>query len=211
MPFNADVESVESLTEFRVSLCKFVDAARSALGEAEADLQRHANWLSEDRRRYWRIELTRRTEKARQAKLALLEKKLRKTAGGGRLSCVDEEKALAAAVRRLEEAETKHANTLRWIRQLDEEVFQYKGLIQALNHALDVDFVKMTTLLDGLLDALDRYLALAPPSEMDRAVIGSEALPPLEPQPPAAGPPPTAADGSADEPPRHGTAEEEPR
>jgi hypothetical protein len=174
MPLAANVQSIEALKLFRVSLCKFAEAARSSLGEAEADLQRHANWLSDDRQRYWRVELTRRTEAARRAKMTLLEKKLQKTAGGGRSSCVDEEKALALAERRLEEAHTKGANTKRWIRQLDEEIFQYKGLIQALNHALDVDFVKILTMLDGMIDALDRYVSLAPPPGVDFVPVAPE-------------------------------------
>lgn len=159
MPQTANVQSIEALKAFRISLCKFAEAARNSLGEADADLQRHASWLSEDRMRHWRAELVRRTEKARQAKMALLEKRLRTNAAGGRQSCIDEEKALARAMAQLEEAERKAANTKRWIRQLDEEIFKYKGLIQSLNHALDVDFVKILAMLDGMLDALDRYVS----------------------------------------------------
>ncbi|MBI4582393.1 MAG: hypothetical protein HY718_22045 [Planctomycetes bacterium] len=171
-------------------MCKFVELARSALGEAEADLQRHASWLSDDRQRHWKGELVRRTEAMRQAKMALLEKKLQKTSTGGRPSCVDEEKALAAATRRLEEAQQKGENTRRWIRQLDEKVFQYKGLIQSLNHALDVDAVNILGLLDRMMAALEAYVALAPPP-------GVEELP--EPGPEASMARPPADDRITDE------------
>ena len=66
------------------------------------------------------------------AKIALTQKKLTKTPLGGHYSCVDEEKALQLARRRLEEAETKLANVQKWNRRLDEEVFEYKGQVQAL-------------------------------------------------------------------------------
>jgi len=186
---SARVESVEALREFRVSLCKFVEAARSALGEAEADLQRHTFWLSDDRQRYWRMEVRKRQEQMRQAKMALLEKKLQKTSGGTRLSCVDEEKALALAERRFEQAQTKAANTKLWIRRLDEQIFQYKGLLQALNHALDVDVAKGLAGLDAMLQALEAYVALAPPpaappvgESVTAARTGPAAAPPREPE-----------------------------
>lgn len=185
MPTNANVQSIEAIKDFRVSLCKFIESARAALNEADADLQRHGYWLGEDRQRHWQMELTRRTEQAQKAKLALLEKRNRSNAAGGRVSCVDEEKALAAAVRRLEEARHKAASTKRWVRELEEEVFKHKGTLQALTHSLDVDCVVMLATLDRMLEALDRYVALAPPTGIEPDLSGgssaeSVARPPPE-------------------------------
>lgn len=161
----AKVQSVEALKAFRVALCKFVEAARGSLGEAEADLHRHASWLSEDRQRHWKMEIRKCEEKFREAKMALLEKKLQTSATGGHLSCVDEEKAAAMAQRRFEEAQAKAASTTRWIRLLEERVFEYKGLLQALNHALDTDAVNALARLDRMIESLEAYIALAPPGE----------------------------------------------
>ena len=97
--------------------------------------------------------------------LALLEKKLQTSATGGHLSCVDEEKAAAMAQRRFEEAQAKAASTTRWIRLLEERVFEYKGLLQALNHALDTDAVNALARLDRMIESLEAYIALAPPGE----------------------------------------------
>lgn len=161
----AKLQSVEALKAFRVALCKFVEAARGSLGEAEADLHRHAAWLSEDRQRFWKMEIRKREEKFREAKMALLEKKLQTSATGGHLSCVDEEKAAAMAQRRFEEAQAKAASTTRWIRLLEERVFEYKGLLQALNHALDTDAINGLARLDRMIESLEAYIALAPPGE----------------------------------------------
>lgn len=161
----AKLQSVEALKAFRVALCKFVEAARGSLGEAEADLQRHAAWLSEDRQRFWKMEIRKREEKFREAKMALLEKKLQTSATGGHLSCVDEEKAAAMAQRRFEEAQAKAASTTRWVRLLEERVFEYKGLLQALNHALDTDTINGLARLDRMIESLEAYIALAPPGE----------------------------------------------
>ncbi len=174
MADTANVRSIEALSDFRVALCKFVETARSSLGEADADLSRCGMWLSGERQPYWKSELSRRAEQLRKAKLVLLEKKLQKTATGGRPSCVDEEKAVALAQRRFEEAERKGANTRLWIRKLDEQIFHYKGMIQALNHALDVDAVNMLALLDRMISALDAYVALAPPPGVDIEPIASD-------------------------------------
>lgn len=166
MGVTANVQSVEALKDFRVALCRFVEAARSSVGEADADVQRHIFWLNEDRRRHWKEELRKREEKLRQAKMALLTKKLEKTATGGRASCVDEEKAVALAVRRFEEAQLKSANTVRWSRKLDEQIFEFKGMLQAFNHALDVDVVNGLAWLDRMIESLEAYLALAPPIDL---------------------------------------------
>lgn len=167
---SANVQSIEALKEFRVALCKFVEAARVSLGEADADLQRHGFWLTEDRHRFWKSEIRRREEKFRQAKLVLLEKKLQKTATGGRPSCVDEEKALAMAQRKFEESQAKLANTTRWVRRLEEQVFQYKGLLQSCNHSLDNDVPNGLAWLDQMIESLEQYVALAPPTELPPAM-----------------------------------------
>lgn len=163
---SANVQSIEALKEFRIALCKFAEAARGSLGEAEADLQRHAFWVNDDRKPYWKAEIRKREENLRKAKLVLLEKKLQKTATGGRPSCVDEEKAVALAERRFQEAQIKSANTQRWSRKLDEQIFQYKGMIQSFNHALDVDVVNGLAWLDRMIESLQAYVALAPPEDL---------------------------------------------
>jgi hypothetical protein len=175
MGSSAKVQSIEVLKEFRISLCLFVEAARSALGEADADLQRAGGWLTEDRNQYWHAELGRRMEQMQRAKLVLLEKKLQGSSTGARPSCVDEEKAFALAQRRCEEARAKSENAKKWVRRLEEQVFQHKGLLQALNHALDTDVVNALALLDRMIAALDKYIALAPPPGVEPEVTSSEA------------------------------------
>ncbi len=164
MAATANVQSIAALKEFRLALCLFTEAARSALGEADADLQRHGSWLSDDRKRFWQSEVNRRNERLQQARLLLLRKKMEKTAGGGKQSCVDEEKALAQAQRQFEEAQQKAEHTKRWVRRLDELVFQHKGTLQSLSFALENDVVNMLALLDRMVDSLNQYVALAAPS-----------------------------------------------
>jgi hypothetical protein len=97
------------------------------------------------------------------AKAALQQKKMQGTALGGRASDVEERKALAAAVRQLEEAEQKLANVRRWVRQLEVETFNFKAAVQGLEHAVEAGVPRSTGRLDAMIRALDSYAALAPP------------------------------------------------
>ncbi|HOA74789.1 MAG TPA: hypothetical protein PL151_04995 [Phycisphaerae bacterium] len=213
MALGANVQSIEALKAFRIAVCKLAEAARSALAEADADLQRHGMWLSDDRRRHWQSEIRKRGEQHRLAKMALLQKQLQAGTLGARLSCVDEEKAVALAQRRLEEAHRKSANTVRWIRQLEEQVFEYKGLLQALNHALDVDVANGLAWLDRMTESLEAYVALAPPSapapeteglpSMARTGVGTPATEPA-PDTPAA----SSGHASTEEPPPESSTQE---
>jgi predicted nucleic acid-binding Zn-ribbon protein len=100
---------------------------------------------------------------------------MEKTSGGGHPSCIDEEKALAQAKRQLEEAQQKAENTKRWVRRLEELVFQHKGPLQSLSYALDNDVVNMLATLDRMVEALNKYIALAAPTAMDPESTASEA------------------------------------
>jgi len=163
MSQSANVESIQALRDFRLAMLKFIEAARVSLNEADADLRRHGHWLSEDRRQHWASEQQRRHEKFQRAKLALLEKRLQKTGTGGQPSIVDEEKAMKAAHRAFEEAQQKAEHTKRWTRRLEEQVLQHKGALQGLHLALDNEAVTAIALLERMIEALERYLATAPP------------------------------------------------
>jgi hypothetical protein len=135
----ARVESIESLKEFRVSLCKFAETVELGLSEADADIRRTAAWLKQDQLGYWKGQVFKRGERVTQAKLALKRKQHQKTPLGGRYSCVDEEKALALAKQRLAEAEQKLANVRRWTRRLEREASLYKGQVQGLSFGVERD------------------------------------------------------------------------
>lgn len=165
MAERARVESVEALKKFRAALCKFAESVDSGLGEAEAEIQRTAHWLTHEQRNYWKRQLERRSEVYARAKGALNRKKMEKTPLGGRYSCVDEEKALAAAARRLEEAKQKQANVQRWSRVLDEESFTYRASTQGLSQATVVEIPTALAQLDNMVAAIEAYAVSTAPSE----------------------------------------------
>ena len=175
MSDSARVDSIETLKQFRISLCKFVDAVNRGLDEAEAEIQRAGIWLKTDQRQHWKSEVRKRQELHTRAKIELKKKQLEKTPLGGRYSCVDERKALARAKERYEEAERKLANSHRWIRRLEQEAFNYKGLIRGLSEVAEADFPNAIAQLDRMVAALEAYVAVAPPGDKESMARAGDA------------------------------------
>lgn len=171
----ARVESIEKLKDLRVSLIVFIDSARTGLLEAEAEIQRADMWLKNDQPRYWKSQIMARQEMVTRARIALNQKKLAHTPLGGHYSCVDEEKALQLARRRLEEAETKLANVQRWSRRLDEEVFEYKGQVQSLARTIESDLPTAVAQLDRMIESLESYAKLQAAGLADLEMAGATA------------------------------------
>ncbi len=167
----ARVESFEALKRFRAALCQFADSAGAGLDEAEADIQRTAAWLSQEQSNFWKREGEKRAELFTRAKSALNRKKLQSTALGNRPSCVDEEKELARATQRLEEARVKAANVRRWCRLLTEEAFTYQAVAGGLSQVLAVDVPNALAQLDNMIAALEAYAATAAP-QMQGSLAG---------------------------------------
>ena len=159
------VESVEALSKFRTALCKFAETVAAGLDEAEAEIQRAGFWVKQEQRSYWKRQAAKRAELRARAKGDLNRKKLQKTALGGKFSWVDEEKALALAERRVEEARQKLANVRRWSRLLDEEGLSYQAVAQGMSLAVEADIPKALAQLDNMIAALEAYASSAAPGE----------------------------------------------
>ncbi len=159
MAQSARVDSIEVLKTFRASLLKFAEAGRNGLSSAEFDIRRADQWLRQEQQSYWKGLIRKRTELVTRTKSDLNQKKLYKSPMGGQQSCIEEEKALAVAKNRLEEAEEKAAHVQRWIAKLEQEAILYKGQVQAIGRSLDMDVPNAVALLDRLLLSLEAYAA----------------------------------------------------
>ncbi|KAA0215172.1 MAG: hypothetical protein DYG94_09715 [Leptolyngbya sp. PLA3] len=162
MAGGARVTSIAALREFRPAIIKFVEEARAALIAAEADASRTIDWLRRDQAPFWKKEIRRRQDVIVQAKTDLFNKQ--RTASGDPRSAVEERKALELAQRRLEDAETRAANTQHWIRQLEKEHMAYKGAAQMLSSQLVSLEDKALYDLDRMSAALEEYVAIQTPT-----------------------------------------------
>lgn len=157
----ARVESIDALRAFRVAMCKFQEAANLAMADADGELQRTLVWLEMEQHSFWQNQIRKRTEMVSRAKEAVRAKKLFKNSAGSRDSAVDEEKALAMAVRRLEEAERKLANVRNWSKRLAKEISLYNGSVQRFATAAQSDIPRAVNRLDRMVAALEAYIALS--------------------------------------------------
>src|SRR5258706_7459934 len=135
----ARVDSIEALKHFRIALWKFAETANVALGDAEGELQRTVKGLQGEQQQFWQTQIRKRHETVTRCQDAVRQKKLFKDSTGRPQSAVDEEKALAIAKKRLEEAEQKLVNTKRHSAKLQRELHLYKGGVQRFQTAVSAD------------------------------------------------------------------------
>ena len=173
MSGQARVESVDALKKFRAALCKFAETAAVSLDEADAEIRRMQHWVQHEQQGHWKRQLQKRTELHARAKSALTRKKLMKTPLGGRYSCTEEEKVLAVAERRLEEARKKIENVRKWRRVLDEEGKSYQAVSQGLSLMIQADMPSARAQLDNMIAALEAYAtSTAPAAQRSIAAAG---------------------------------------
>jgi len=180
MPGSAHLASLTALKEFRVALCKFAAVVQGALGQADAELQHTLRWLRQDQAAYWKSQVRQREEQLKQTQLLLHNKKYLQADPDSGRSFIDEQRAVAAAQRRLEEARERLLNTQHWLPKLEKDGFAFRGQTQGLLLAVEVEVPNACAALDRMIDALQAYLALAPPDqELAPAAPTAFSAPPL--------------------------------
>jgi hypothetical protein len=162
MKKGAKVTSIAALREFRPALIKFIEEARASLTAAESEALRTLEWLRNDRQSHWKREIRLRTDDIVRCKTELFNKQ--RSATGDPRSAVEERKALDRAKARLEEAQQKAEHTKRWLRQLEKEHMQYKGIAQSLSSQITALEDRAMFDLDRMATALEDYVALTAPS-----------------------------------------------
>ena len=158
----ARVDSIDALRALRAALAQFVDEIGSALAEASTEIQRMGMWLRQEQQGHWKLQGRKRAELLSRAKLALMQKQQMRSPSGAVPSCVDEKKALTKAKRLHEEALEKMRNVRRWMRDLDDEAFDFKGQMQGVRQAIEVEVPRAMAALERMTQALQDYADLKP-------------------------------------------------
>ena len=159
---SAKVLSVEALEEFKVTLCKFVDATRDALSSVDMEVNRMIDWLEHEQPAFWRGQIRQRREAVSQARADLQRKKLAGISGG-KATLVEEKKALKRAEQRLEEAEQKIDVLKRWARVVRKSAGEYESRARSLDHLIEGEPPGFVHRLEQIIANLDAYVLLAPP------------------------------------------------
>lgn len=185
MADSARVDSIDVIRSFRAALWKFAETANAALGDAESDVNKTLVWLENEQQTHWQHQVRLRMEAVAAAKDKVRQKQLFKDSTGRQQSAVDEQKLLAIAQRKLQEAEQKLAATKTWSRRMQRETHNYKGGVQRLQTMVSVDLPNAVATLDRMYAALEKYVAAGPASVTSTAA------------PAPAGAPPAAGEGGA--------------
>jgi hypothetical protein len=163
MSSQANVQSIDSLKEFRVALALFGEDMLSTLGATEAELRRTLQWLQQERPGYWQDQIKRRREIASQARAELFRRKLQKTADNNP-AMSEQKENLRVAEAAVQDAEKRLALVRKWQPILQQAALEYHGSVQRLKGLSAADVPSAVNLLTRLVDSLESYLRLAPPS-----------------------------------------------
>ncbi len=195
MSRSANVQSVQTLKDFKVAMITFAEDARNALSGVEMDLRKMRDFLERDQLGYWQAQIKRRNEEVMQARSDLHRRKISQQ-GSEAVSDTEQKEALREAMRRLRVAEEKVALVKKLIPQLHHAIAEYHSHSQPLGDHLTGGFERSVQTLERMVLALEAYIATTAPSapRFDTAAAGSGAATTTA----GSGAATTAANGSAE-------------
>ncbi len=195
MSRTANVQSVQTLKDFKVAMITFAEDARNALSGVDMDCRRMRDYLERDQLGYWQAQVKKRNEEVMQARSDLHRRKISQQ-GSDAVSDTEQKEALREAMRRLRVAEEKVALVKRLIPQLHHAIAEYHSHSQPLGDHLTGGFERSVQTLERMVLALEAYIATKAPSapRFDSAGAGSGAATTTA----GSGAATTAANGSAE-------------
>ena len=171
------VNSIEALSDLRVALTLYGEDTLGAIGAVGAEVRRTMVWLTQDRPVYWQEQIKRSHEQVASAKAELFRRQLAKSSGSSGFMTEQIENVKRAEAR-LHDAERRLVLTRKWQTQLHQAVLEYYGTVRRIKGLAAGDVPTAVNLLTRLIDSLEAYLQLAPPSMA--ATTGSSTLAPAE-------------------------------
>ncbi|MGP0069052.1 MAG: hypothetical protein ACLQGP_36310 [Isosphaeraceae bacterium] len=163
MSSQVSVHSVEALKDLRVALALYGEDTLAALGAVGAEVRRTVRWLEQDRPAYWQDQIKRRRELVSQAKAELFRRQLQKRPD--HTPAMSEQKEnLHKAEASLQDAEKRLIMVRKWQPRLQHAVLEYHASVQRLKDLSATDVPSAVDLLSRLIDALEAYLLVQPPS-----------------------------------------------
>ncbi len=152
---SANVQNLDGLTMFQMSLQHFQEKAKDALMNIDMDLRRTQEWLDEMYAE-WKAEIRKAEEAYTQAMLELKRKKMMKI-GERAPDTSDEEKQVKKCRARLDYAEEKLEKTKHWLRAFPEVILDYEGPGRQLKTQVENVVPTMITFMGNKVEALQDY------------------------------------------------------
>ena len=175
MSSQAEVHSIEALKDFRVSLALYLDDTLAALGAVEAEVRRTVQWLQQDRPYYWQDQIKRRREEVAAAKAEVFRRKLQKKPDYSP-SMSEPMEILRRAEASLADAEKRLSLVRKWQPLLNQAILEYHGSIQRIKNLAGADLPRALIVLGRIVDALEDYLRVAPPSGLALPSVENQSM-----------------------------------
>ncbi len=163
MSSQATVHSIDALKELRTALALYGEDTLGALGAVEAEVRRTMRWLQDERPYYWQEQIKRRREQVGLAKSELFRRQLQKRPDYTP-PMSEQKENLRKAEASLQDAEKRLAMVRKWQPLYKQAVLEYHASVQRLKDLSASDVPRAVNLLSRLIDALESYLRIAPPS-----------------------------------------------
>jgi hypothetical protein len=163
MSQGANVRSVDAIKDFKVTLINFAEEAKNALSSSDMEIRQVRNWLLRDQLSHWQSQVKRGQQRVSMARTELHRRQLSQ-ANSDAVSDTEQKESLRDALRGLHEAEEKVEKIKRWVPLLENAISEYHSQSQPLGDRLSGGFVASINVLNRMIDALESYLTMAPPT-----------------------------------------------
>ena len=163
MSSQAAVHSIDELKNFRVALALYGEDTLGTLGSVEAEVRRTLRWIEEERPVYWQEQIKRRREQVAMARADVFRRNLQKRPGYSP-PMSEQKEALRKAEASLQDAEKRLVMVRKWQPMLRHAVLEYHASVQRLKDLAAGEVPSGVNLLTRIIDALEAYLQVAPPS-----------------------------------------------
>lgn len=172
MSSQATVLSVEALKAFRGALALYGEDTLAAIGAVDAEVRRTVVWLEQNRPAYWHEQIKRRREEVSLARGEVFRRKLQQRPDYSP-PMSEQIAALKEAEARLQDAEKRLAAVRKWQPRFQHAVLEFHATVQRLKDLSATDIPNAALLLGRIVESIEEYLRVQPPSGTGLAAEGS--------------------------------------
>jgi hypothetical protein len=170
----ARVTSIDVLQTTASALQKFRSEAAVAMDDLEANIRRALDWIHHDRKEYWSQELRRGNDRLSEARIQLQQAQASRRIEGHEPACVDEQKALDRAKRRVQLVEEKIRAVQHWNHTIDHTIEEFKRSRGQFTIWLEIELPQAVAALQRMSESLDNYVSLETPENRSTPMVSAE-------------------------------------
>jgi hypothetical protein len=167
----ARLTSIDLLPTLSASIQKFRSEAGAALDDLGIEMRRASEWIHHDRKDYWEQELRRAYERLNQAQLQLQQAKTARRVGDREPACIDEQRAVQRARRRVDVAQQKIAAVRAWTNKIDRAMDDFRRARTVFSTWLETDMAKAAATLNKMSERLTTYVSMESPTQSAKPVL----------------------------------------